>query len=127
MFDLTIEFGDRPDGLATMGEALGAAGISVEGGALFTVDGKATGHYLVADGVAARRAIEAAGLTVTACQEVLLRRLRQEVPGELGAISRVLAEAGVRVQVQYSDHDHRLVLLTSDQGVAASATKAWAE
>lgn len=43
MFDLTIEFGDRPDGLAIMGEALGAAGISVEGGALFTVDGKATG------------------------------------------------------------------------------------
>jgi len=35
MFDLTIEF-DRPDGLAAFGEAPGQAGISIEGGGLFT-------------------------------------------------------------------------------------------
>ena len=41
VFDLEIEFGGRADGLAVMGEALGGAGISVEGGGLFTVDGRA--------------------------------------------------------------------------------------
>jgi hypothetical protein len=125
MFDLTIAFGDRADGLATMGEALGAAGISVEGGGMFTVDGAAIGHFLVADGAAASAALARAGITVTACRAVLARRLRQEVPGQLGAITRAIAEAGVVIEVQYSDHDHRLILLTSDQDAAVMATRAW--
>jgi hypothetical protein len=32
MYDLTIELDDRPGALAAMGDALGAAGVSVEGG-----------------------------------------------------------------------------------------------
>ena len=40
MFDLAIELGRRPDVLAVMGEALGQAGISVEGGGMCTVDGE---------------------------------------------------------------------------------------
>ncbi|HEY1823530.1 MAG TPA: hypothetical protein VGG83_26680 [Trebonia sp.] len=72
MFDLTIEFGGRPDALAVMGDALG-----------------------------------------------------QEAPGQLGAVTRAIAEAGARIEVLYSDHDHRLILVTSDQAVAANATKAW--
>jgi hypothetical protein len=62
MFDLTIEFYDQPDGLALLGEALGHAGISIEGGGLFSVDGRATAHFLVADGLAAQRVLAAAGL-----------------------------------------------------------------
>jgi hypothetical protein len=37
---------------------------------MFTVDGKAIAHFLVDDGQAARRALAAAGLTVTAVREV---------------------------------------------------------
>jgi hypothetical protein len=125
MFDLTIELGDRADGLAVMGEALGAAGISVEGGGLFTVDGVAIGHFLVADGEAASNALAAAGITVTACRAVLARRLDQEVPGQLGSITRAITKAGAVIEVLYSDHDHRLVLLTSDQDASAAATTAW--
>jgi hypothetical protein len=125
MFDLTIALGDRADGLAAMGEALGAAGISIEGGGVFTVDGAAIGHFLVADGAKACKALAFAGITVTACREVLARRLDQEVPGQLGAITRAIAEAGARLEVLYSDHDHRLILLTSDQDAAATATSAW--
>ena len=39
--------------------------------------------------------------------------------------SRCGAEAGVRVDALYSDHDHRLILVTSDQAATATATKAW--
>jgi hypothetical protein len=49
----------------------------------------------------------------------------EEAPGQLGAITRAIAEAGARVEVLHSDHDHRLILLTSDQAVAAAATKTW--
>jgi hypothetical protein len=125
VFDVEIEFGGRPDGLAVMGEALGRAGISVEGGGLFTVDGRAVGHFLVADGVAAQRALTAAGLRVAAVREVLTRRLDQEIPGQLGAITRAIASADSHLQTLYSDHDHRLILLTSDQQAAADATSAW--
>jgi len=125
VFDLAIDFGNRPDALAVMGEALGEAGISIEGGGMFAVDGAVIGHFLVADGSAARRALAAAGLTVTAVREVLARRLDQETPGQLGAITRAVAGAGARIDVLYSDHDHRLILLTSDQAAAADATRAW--
>ena len=125
MFDVEIEFGGRADGLAVMGEALGRAGISVEGGAMFTVDGRAVGHFLVADGRGAERALAAAGLRVSVVREVLARRLDQEVPGQLGAITRAIAAAGPRIDTLYSDHDHRLILVTTDQAAAAGATGAW--
>ena len=124
MFDLTIEF-HRPDGLAAFGEALGQAGISIEGGGLFTVDGRAIAHFLVADGPGAQRVLAAAGIPVTAVREVLARRLDQDAPGQLGAITRAIAQAGASVEVLYSDHDHQLILLTNDQPAAAAATTAW--
>jgi hypothetical protein len=40
MQDLTIELEDRPGALAEMGEALARAGISVEGGGAWVVDGR---------------------------------------------------------------------------------------
>jgi hypothetical protein len=125
MFDLTLELAGRPDALAAVGEALGTAGISIEGGGMFRVDGRAVAHFLVRDGHAARHALTEAGLSVTAVREVLVRRLDQDTPGQLGAITRAVTEAGVRVDVLYSDHDHRLILVTSDRAAAAAATAAW--
>jgi hypothetical protein len=125
MFDVTIEFDDRPDGLAVAGEALGQAGISVEGGGLFTVKGKEVAHFLVEDGLAAQRVLAVAGIPVTAVRDVLTRRLDQAAPGQLGAITRAVTEAGARIDVLYSDHDRQLILLTSDQTIAAAATRAW--
>jgi hypothetical protein len=125
VFDLAIELEDRPDALAMLGEALGRTGISIEGGGLFTVDGRAVAHFLVEDGASARRVLAAAGILVTAVREVIARRLNQEAPGELGAITRAVASAGARIDVLYSDHDHRLILLTSDQAAASAATRAW--
>ena len=54
MKDLAIRLDDRPGALAAMGEALGKAGVSVEGGGAFVVDGRGIAHFLVADAGAAR-------------------------------------------------------------------------
>jgi len=43
-----------------MGEALGRAGVSIEGGGAFVVNGRGIAHFFD-DGAAARRALEAAG------------------------------------------------------------------
>src|SRR5205814_1703393 len=59
MKDLTVQLEDRPGTLAELGEALGNAGINIEGIAGFAVPG-AGGlvHLLVEDGAAARAALE---------------------------------------------------------------------
>ncbi|WP_141963962.1 hypothetical protein [Actinoallomurus bryophytorum] len=40
-------------------------------------------------------------------------------PGQLGALGGLLADAGVNVLVQYSDHTGNLVLLVDDKDVPA--------
>lgn len=125
MKDLTIALENRPGALAEMGEALGRAGVSVEGGGAFVVNGVGVAHFLFADGAAARRALEAAGIRVLAERDVLVQRLRQGEPGQLGKISRRMAEAGVNIEVQYSDHDHQLILVVDDFEKGRAVSEAW--
>jgi organic hydroperoxide reductase OsmC/OhrA len=125
MKDLAIELPNEPGALAAMGEALGRAGISIEGGGAFVADGKGVGHFLFADGAAARQALEAAGFRVLAENEVVMQRLEQGEPGQLGKLTRQMAEAGVNIEVQYSDHDHRLVLVVEDATKAQAVADAW--
>lgn len=96
---------------------------------MFAVDHRAIAQHLIADADAepACQVLAAHGLTVTDCREVLIRRLRQDVPDELGSVARALAGAGVRIEAQYSDHDRRLILLTSNQATTAEATQAWSD
>jgi organic hydroperoxide reductase OsmC/OhrA len=123
--DLTIELENRPGALAEMGETLGRAGISLEGGGAFVVDDVGVAHFLVQDGSAARRALEAASIRVTAVRDVILQRLNQDMPGQLGKISRRMAGAGVDIEVLYSDHDHNLILVVNDLQKGRAVSEAW--
>lgn len=105
MKDLTIALENRPGALAEMGEALRRAGVSVEGGSAWVVGGQGVAHFLVADGRAARSALESAGIPVLAERDVVVQRLKQDVPGQLGLLTRRMADAGVNIEVLYSDHD----------------------
>ena len=125
MKDLTIALENRPGALAKMGEALGRAGVSVEGGGAWVVDGKGVAHFLFADGAAARRALEAAGIQVLAERDVLVQRLQQDVPGQLGMLTRRMAEAGVNIEVLYSDHAHQLVLVVDDLARGREVSATW--
>ena len=126
MYDIAIELPGQPGSLARFGEALGAAGISLEGGGVFTVDGVGHAHFLVEDGEAARVALEKAGLGTPTVRPVLIRRLKQEVPGQLGTIARALADAGINIETQYSDHANRLILVVDDLATAEHVTSDWA-
>jgi hypothetical protein len=123
--DLAIELENRPGALAAMGEALGRAGVSVEGGGVFVVDGIGVAHFLFEDGAAARKALEGAGIRVLGERDVVVLRLRQADPGQLGKIARRMAEAGVNIEVQYSDHDHRLILVVDDLAKGRAVAEAW--
>jgi hypothetical protein len=114
MQDLEVHLPDRPGALGELGQALGEAGVSLEGGGVFTHAGHAVAHFLVHDGARAVAAATAAGLGPAVVRDVVLARLDQETPGQLGSLARRLGDAGVNVQVQYSDHIGNLVLLVAD-------------
>lgn len=125
MRDLTIRLENRPGALAEMGEALGAAGVSIEGGGAFVVDGKGIAHFLFEDTVAVRKALEAKGIAVLADREVLVQRLQQDQPGQLGKIARMMAEAGVNLEIIYSDHQNQLILVVDDLPKGRAISAAW--
>ena len=126
MKDLSILLENRPGALADMGHALGSAGVSVEGGGAWVVDGRGVAHFLFENGEAARAALEAAGITVEAVRDVVTVRLNQSQPGQLGKITRRMAEAGVNIEVLYSDHDHQLILVVDDFEKGQRVAEAWA-
>jgi len=125
MKDLSIALENRPGALAEMGEALGRAGVSVEGGGVFVVNGVGVAHFLFEDGEVARQALVAAGIHIIEVRDVVVLRLNQEEPGQLGKISRRMAEAGVNIEVQYSDHDHQLILVVDDHAKGQAVSEAW--
>lgn len=125
MQDLAIRLKNQPGALADMGEALGRAGVSIEGGGGFVWDGTAVAHFLFGDGAAARNALAEAGIEVLAVRDVLIQRLDQEIPGQLGKMARAMAEAGVNIEVIYSDHANQLILGVDDLIKGRAVTDAW--
>jgi hypothetical protein len=126
MKDLSILLENRPGALAEMGEVLGKAGISVEGGGMWVVNGKGVAHFLFQDAAAARRALEARGITVVAERDVVVQRLKQDLPGQLGKLTRRMAEASVNIEALYSDHEHQLILVVDDYQKAQAVATEWA-
>jgi len=108
-----------------MGEALGKAGVSIEGGGAWVVNGRGVAHFLVADAEAARHALEAAGIRVVAVRDVIRQRVKQDEPGQLGKLTRRLGEAGVNIEVLYSDHDHHMILVVDDVEKGRAVSEAW--
>ncbi|MFK7919265.1 MAG: amino acid-binding ACT domain-containing protein [Ilumatobacter sp.] len=116
---------NEPGQLALMGDTLGAAQISVEGGGMFLVDGVGVAHFLVHDGAGATDALRIAGLDVVSCREVLVQRLDQDTPGQLGLFCTALAVAGVNIETLYSDHDHQLVVIVDDHERGEQVSRDW--
>lgn len=123
--DLAIKLENRPGELARMGETLGRAGVSVEGGGAWVADAQGIAHFLFHDAKAARAALEGAGIQVVRESDVLVQRLMQDVPGQLGMLTRRMSDAGVNIEVLYSDHDKQLILVVDDYARGKVVTDEW--
>jgi hypothetical protein len=89
MYDLEIHLPDTAGSLSLMGTTLGSAGISVEGGGAWVVNGKGIAHFLFDDGPAARRALKPAGIEVVSCRRALRLCLQQETPDSWASLRGV--------------------------------------
>ena len=54
-----------------------------------------------------------------------MQRLKQAQPGQLGKLTRRMAEAGVNIEVLYSDHDHQLILVVDDVAKGREISETW--
>ncbi|HET7235709.1 MAG TPA: ACT domain-containing protein [Actinomycetota bacterium] len=124
MKDLTVSLEDKPGELARMGEALGGAGVNIEGMAAMTAEGRGIIHLLVEDAAATRAALEGAGIAVAGEADPLIAEFpadQVDRPGAMGEMARAMAEAGVNVQVVYLATKNRGVMVTSDNAKARAA------
>jgi hypothetical protein len=111
--DLTIRGKDRPGTLADTGDLLGKANINIEGITGCRCDGKRVLHILLEDTSVARRVLEEANIEVKEEREVLVVDTKDQ-PGELGRITRRLANVGVNINLVYLATNNRLVLGVND-------------
>lgn len=122
--DLQVVLEDRPGELARVGEALGNAGINIEGVAAFGFEGRGVIHVLVEDAAAARSALESGGISVSGEAEAIVMELPGEAatrPGELGRMARKVADAGVNFEAVYLATGNRAVAVTSDNAKARAS------
>lgn len=117
--ELTVFLEDRPGTFAGLGEALGNAGINIEGICGFTCEDKGIIHILVQNGKDARRALENAGLPIHGERDVLVLEI-EDKPGEFGKVCRQLAAAGVNINLVYLTTQKQLILGVDDYNKARS-------
>jgi hypothetical protein len=121
--DLTIYLGDHPGSLAKVGEALGKAGVNIDGICGVTVQGKGVIHILVADAAKARRTLEANHIDVAKETDVVVLDV-DDRPGVLGNVARRLANAGVNLHIAYLATSSKLVVGADDLDKVRSVAEA---
>jgi hypothetical protein len=107
--DLTIELANRPGTLAEATDALGRAGINIEGACGYARNDVGEYHVLVSDVERARRALVDAGFQVTAERRVATVQV-EDRPGAAAALLCRVADAGANVDLLYVAVDGRLVV-----------------
>lgn len=122
--DLTVLLDDRAGQLAHMGEALGDAGVTIEGFSATTDNGLGVVHVLVDNAMVAQNALILADIKVEGDADAIVIDLTAEEAGKPGALGRIagkVATAGINISVAYLATRDRAVLVTNDNERAREA------
>jgi hypothetical protein len=113
--DFMVVLEDRPGIAARVGEALGAAGVSIEGLCGFTSGGLGIMHVLIGEEhvEAARDALTAANVEIMTQRHVAVVPCAND-PGALGRVMRRLASEEVNCDLVFLATEQRLAI-GSDQ------------
>lgn len=125
MQDIEILLENKPGALALMGETLGKNKISLEGGGVFQNGATSIAHFLVEESERAKTELAKVQIEVVKINDVIIQKLRQDVPGQLGMFCRKMAEANVNILVQYSDHSNQLIVVVDDYEKGKKVSEEW--
>ncbi len=125
MKDIEILFENKFGQLALMGETLGKNKISLEGGGVFQNGDFSIAHFLVEEADRAKIELEKVGIKVTKISDVIIQKLRQDIPGQLGMFCKELANANINILTQYSDHSNQLIIVVNDYEKAKKVSDKW--
>ncbi len=92
MKDIEILLENKPGTLALMGETLFKNKISLEGGGVFQNGEVSIAHFLVEEAEKAREELAKVHIKVVRISDVIIQKLRQDVPGQLGMFCRKMGE-----------------------------------
>ena len=121
--DFTIGLVDRPGTRARASDALGRAGVNIEGACGYATDGHGVYHVLVRDGERARRALLNAGFEIQDERPVVVLPIENK-PGEAARLLRRVADARVNLDILYTTLDGQIVLGGDDVNEIRRAVRA---
>lgn len=127
MKNLAIRLKNKPGALAKMGKILGLANVSLEGGGVFVHQNEGIAHFLVEDAEKGREALESNGIEVISIDDVLIQKLNQDIPGQLGKICSIMEKNNINILVQYSDHYNQLILVVDNYEKGSIISKNWSK
>lgn len=107
--DITVGLVNQPGTLLRASDALGRAGINIDGACGYVSDGQGVFHVLIEDAQRARAALMDAGLEIQAERAVVTISVENR-PGSAAAVLRRIAAAEVNIDLLYVTADSRLVL-----------------
>ncbi|HEY5629142.1 MAG TPA: hypothetical protein VIR16_06495 [Candidatus Limnocylindrales bacterium] len=107
--DLQVRVPNRPGTLLQVADALGRGGVNIEGACGYEVGEEGLLHVLVVDAERGRRTLLNAGVEIEAERQVVVVDV-QNRPGGGAALLRLVADAGVNIDLLYTTLDGRLVL-----------------
>ena len=123
MTEFTIHLTNRPGQLAGLIKVMTDAGVEIEALAAFGLEDLGVVRMVVADAVAARRAVEAGGLVAE--ERPVVTTVLSHRPGALAALTQSLAEAGINIDGLYVLHSRtdevELALAVGDLEAAQAA------
>jgi hypothetical protein len=128
MKDLKVSLENRPGTLADLSEALGKAGVNIEGICGFAHEDSGAedrefithiAHILVDDSVSAKKALKFSGIKVEDEREALVIDVKDR-PGELAMVTRRISDAGINIEYFYTATRTRMVLGVTDPKNARS-------
>ncbi|MDM1347968.1 amino acid-binding ACT domain-containing protein [Myroides marinus] len=125
MKDIEFILENTPGQLAYIGKLLGNNGISLEGGGLFTLGNQAIAHFLVTEAIRAKEILLKHNIEQVKINEVIIQKLNQDIPGQLGTFCNLLAEANINILVQYSDHYNQLIIVPDQIEKAQYISAKW--
>jgi len=118
--DFAVVIEDRPGTAAVVAEALGGAGVNIEGVCGVVSGGEGILHVLIdTDPSSARDALSAAGVSIRDERPVWVAACHDR-PGELGRLLRRLADADVNCDLLYMTVQGRVVIGAEDHTQAAT-------